>query len=232
MKTRRRSGLIVNLFLVLVIVALYFATSGSDAVQVMASLYAGPAYRGRSQDAVALEFAVSWNASALPDILDTLREKNTAVTFLVSGEWARGNQELLARMVEEGHEIGTMGDDPGFDGALSAVTADVERSIKSIEEACGIAPALYYSGERSVAVSARVARKLNLTHILCTVDLRCGAGSAKDIIQRGLNEPIIGSIILLQPTKAAAEALGGLIDGLQSKGIRAVAVKEVLNSPV
>ncbi len=232
MKKRGRSGLIVNLFLLLVIAALYFATSGSDAVQVMASVYAGPAYRGRSADAVALEFAVSWNAAALPDILNVLEQKNTAVTFLVSGAWARENGDLLRRMTEEGHEIGTLGDDPSFDGPLSKVTEDVRRSLEAIEDACGVTPALYYSGERNLAVSARAARKLNLTHILSTVDLRCGAGSAADIIQRGLNEPIIGSIILLQPTKAAAEALSGLIDGLQAKGIRAVRVKEVLYGPV
>ena len=66
-------------------------------------------------------------------------------------------------------------------------------------------------------------RALGLTHVLSTIDLRCGYGSKDDIIKRGLNEPIIGSIILLQPTRACADALGGLIDGLNAKGIIAAA---------
>ena len=81
-------------------------------------------------------------------------------------------------------------------------------------------------------MSARASRALGLRQVLCTVDLRCSAGNKDDIIKRGLNEPIIGSIILLQPTRACADALEGLIDGLSAKGIRAVSVSEVLNGMV
>ena len=81
-------------------------------------------------------------------------------------------------------------------------------------------------------MSARASRALGLRQVLCTVDLRCSAGNKDDIIKRGLNEPIIGSIILLQPTRACADALEGLRDGLSAKGIRAVSVSEVLNGMV
>lgn len=228
MKKRRHNGLVVNVFLVLIIAALYALTSGGDAVQTMASLYAGPVYRGSSEDAIALEFAVSWDASAMEGILDTLKEKGARATFAVSGEYARLRPDMVARIVEDGHELATMGDVPSFDGDAAAVRADIEASLKSINEACGVTPALYYSGAREIPASARAARKLALTHVLCTRDLRCAVGDANDIIERGLNEPIIGSIILMQPTRAAGEALSGLIEGFSTKGIRVVAVSEVI----
>ena len=191
-----------------------------------------PAYRGRSDDKIALEFAVSWNAAAMEDILATLKDKNTRATFVVSGKWARENADMLKRIADEGHEIGTMGDDPSFDGNLSETKADIQKSLESIKAASGVDTVLYYSGSRSVAVSARASRALGLTHVLSTIDLRCGYGSKDDIIKRGLNEPIIGSIILLQPTRACADALGGLIDGLNAKGIIAARVGDVLGGMV
>lgn len=232
MKRRVKNGWAINLFLAFIIISLYLVTSRHDAVQVMASLYAGPAYRGKSNDKIALEFAVSWNAAAMEDILTTLKEKNTRATFVVSGKWARENADMLKRIADEGHEIGTMGDDPMLDGTLNEVKDDIQKSLESIKAAAGVDAVLYYSGTRSIAVSARAARRLGLTHVLSTVDLRCGYGSGDDIIKRGLNEPIIGSIILLQPTRACADALGGLIEGLKAKGMAAARVGDVLGGTV
>ena len=232
MKRRAKNGWAINLFLAFIIISLYLVTSRQDAATVMASLYAGPAYRGRADDKIELEFAVSWNAAAMEDILATLKDKNTRATFVVSGKWARENADMLKRIADEGHEIGTMGDDPSFDGNLSETKADIQKSLESIKAASGVDTVLYYSGSRSVAVSARASRALGLTHVLSTIDLRCGYGSKDDIIKRGLNEPIIGSIILLQPTRACADALGGLIDGLNAKGIIAARVGDVLDGMV
>ncbi len=229
MKKRRGNGLVVNLFLVFVIAALYALTSSADAAEAMAALTAGPVYRGSSKDAIALEFALSWDASALPDILDTLAQKNVRATFAVSGEYARLRPDMVKRISEVGHELATMGDVPSFDGDFAEVCEDLEQSLSSIEKASGISPVLYYSGEREIPPSARASRKLGLTQMLCTVDLRCAAGTSADIVARGLNEPIIGSIILMQPTRAGADALAGLIDGLSKKGIRVVAVSEVID---
>lgn len=228
MKMRKRNGALVNLLLMLLIAALYFATSRPDAAAAMAQLVYAPNYRGHAEDAVALQFAVSWNAASLASILDTLDAHGTKATFAVSGAWAESNAALLLRMAAEGHEIATMGDAPAFDGKLSAVEADVSASLARIEAACGVRPALYYSGSRNVTVSARAAKRLGLTHVLSTLDLRCAAGSAEEIWQRGLKDPIEGSIILMQPTAAAAEALPELLDGFKGKGLKAVRVGDVL----
>lgn len=214
---------VTNLLLILLIVGLYIGTAEPRVMRVSA-----PIYRGGKEGAVALQFAVSWNAEALPGILDTLQGAGVRATFAVSGEWARENPRLAFRMAQEGHELATMGDAPAQDGKLSFVQADLEASIKAIESAAGVRPALYYSGSRAVAISGRAAKKLGLTQVLCTVDLLCARGSAQDILKRVSDAPIPGSIMLLQPTGPAAEALPDLLRALQEKGMKPTTTSGVL----
>lgn len=222
-RSRKAGQAITNLLLILLIVGLYIGTAEPQVVSVSA-----PVYRGSARDAVALQFAVSWNAAALPGILDTLQAEGVRATFAVSGAWARENPQLALRMAEEGHELATMGDAPEKDGKLSFVQADLERSLAAIESAAGARAALYYSGSRAVNISARAAKKVGLTQVLCTVDLLCAKGDAGDILKRVSDTPIPGSIMLLQPTASALEALPGVLRALQEKGIEPTTTSEVL----
>ena len=90
------SGLLTNIFLAALIIAMYHATQPGGVLPVSA-----PQYRGSGERA-ALPFAVSWNAAAIPDILDILKDKSVRTTFAVSGEWAENNPALLMRMAAEG----------------------------------------------------------------------------------------------------------------------------------
>ncbi|MBE5784996.1 MAG: hypothetical protein E7330_04275 [Clostridiales bacterium] len=219
---RKRKGTLVNLILLLLIAALYYVTSRPDAVTAMAAFSGSPVYRGHAEGRIALQFAVSWNAAAVEDILHVLSEKGKKATFAVSGAWARDNEALLRRMAQEGHELAVMGDDSASDGSISFLVKDIRAALDAVEAACGIRPKIYYSGTRSIRNSARAAKKLGLTHVLETLDLRTASGNAAAVAARGLEGPIAGSILLLQPTAAAAEALPALIDGLQKKGLEAV----------
>ena len=175
---------VTNLLLLLLIAGLYLGTTQPQTISVSA-----PVYRGQAEGKIALQFAVSWDAGALEDILDTLEENHARVTFALSGEWAARNPALARRMAQDGHELATMGYAVGQDGRLSWVQEDVERSLEAIEAAAGVKPTLYYSGGRSVTVSGRVAHKLGLTQVLCTADLLCARGVAADILARLPQEP-------------------------------------------
>lgn len=218
----------VNALLAILIVTLYLVTGNPQAQQAMALSYGSPVYRGQGEGKIAVEFTVSWNAQALTGILDTLKENDTQVTFAVSGEWAKNNPELLKRMYEDGHELATMGFDPNKDGKLSWVTEDVRQSLEAIEAGSGATIRLYYSGSRNIAVSAGASETLNLTQVLSTTDLLCAKGTADDILARALQNPIEGSIVLMQPTSEAAKALQRLIDAFLEKGIRLTPIKDVL----
>lgn len=224
MKKRSCLGSIfTNIFLAALIVGLYYATQpGSEMIPA-----AAVAYRGSGERA-ALQFAVSWNAGAMSDIMNILSERQTTATFAVSGEWAEQNPDILKRMADEGHEIATAGYYPDMDGSRKWVTDDLERALAATERACGLRPVLYYTGSRGATASSAAAKKLGLTQVSCTIDLLTARGDAKDIIARIPEQPIEGSIMLLQPTAACAEALPGILSALEEKGLKACCTGEVL----
>ncbi|MDL2258296.1 polysaccharide deacetylase family protein [Eubacteriales bacterium OttesenSCG-928-K08] len=227
-KFNQKGRALTNALLATLIVVLYIAISTPTAQSAMSELYNSPVYRGHAEDTLALECAVSWNADALPDMLDLLKDQNVKITFMVSGDWAKENSGLLNKMVQNGHEIGTMGMTPFFDGDRDALVKDIEKSIEVIHAACGVRPELYYSGTRKVSSSTKAAGRVGLVHVMCTVDLLSGRGDAQDILSRALDRPFDGSILLIQPTMEAFKALPACLDGLRQQGYKIGTVSQAL----
>ena len=207
------SGLLTNIFLAALIIAMYHATQPGGVLPVSA-----PQYRGSGERA-ALQFAVSWNAAAIPDILDILKDKSVK---------AENNPALLMRMAAEGHEIASMGYYPDMDGRIGWTVKDVRRANEAVKKICGAEPAIYYEGSRNTVTSTLAAKKLKLTAVSSTIDLLTAKGTAADILSRLPEKPIEGSIILLRPTAACKEALGGIINAIEEKGIGLTCTGDVL----
>lgn len=220
MKKGKQKCLLVNMMLAVIIIGLYFALISPYSVPVMANTKL-PIYKGSAKTCVALQCTVDWDAAAIPQILDTLKSNDTRITFMVSGEWARGNPDLLLRMYNEGHEIGTMGYAPTQDGNLSFVKDDLKKSISAIEHVLGVRPHLYYCGLRNTTISARAARPLELQPVMCTVDLVCSSGTADDIVRRAYGNTNGGDILLVSPTAAFSQALGDLLVYYRELGLTA-----------
>ncbi len=220
MKKGKQKRLLVNMMLAVIIIGLYFALISPYSVPVMANTKL-PIYKGSAKTCVALQCTVDWDAAAIPQILDTLKSNDTRITFMVSGEWARGNPDLLLRMYNEGHEIGTMGYTPAQDGNLSFVKDDLKKAIAAIEHVLGVRPHLYYCGLRNTTISARAARSLELQPVMCTVDLVCSSGAADDIVRRAYGNTNGGDILLVSPTAAFSQALGDLLVYYRELGLTA-----------
>lgn len=58
---------------------------------------------------MALTFETAWGEERTGDILDLLKKEGVRATFFVTESWMRNHPELIARMKEEGHDIGTLG---------------------------------------------------------------------------------------------------------------------------
>lgn len=59
--------------------------------------------------AIGLTFDISWGEKTAEPILDILKQEDIRATFFLSSPWAEKHQELVHRMVVEGHEIGSHG---------------------------------------------------------------------------------------------------------------------------
>lgn len=77
-----------------------------------------------------------------PDILDTLRSYDVRAMFFVCGEMASCNQDLLARMADEGHVVGnhTWSHPLLTRLSRSRIRDEMERTCDVIEEAYGDRP--------------------------------------------------------------------------------------------
>ena len=58
---------------------------------------------------VALTFDISWGENTPEPILNILREKGIKATFFLSSPWASKHEDLVKRMVADGHEIASHG---------------------------------------------------------------------------------------------------------------------------
>jgi len=58
---------------------------------------------------MALTFETAWGEERTGEILDLLKKEGVRATFFVTESWMRNHPELIARMKEEGHDIGTLG---------------------------------------------------------------------------------------------------------------------------
>ncbi|MDE6763906.1 MAG: polysaccharide deacetylase family protein [Oscillospiraceae bacterium] len=65
-------------------------------------------------------------------ILDTLKEKNVKAVFFLTGDYAERNEELVKRMIDEGHIIGNHGMKHASLPTLSV--SDAEKEIMSLHD--------------------------------------------------------------------------------------------------
>lgn len=225
-----RDGLmnLMNVFILLVIVLVYTVTGTGLGEDAVAALSDRTVYRAGKQGAMALECIVSWDASAMEEILACLDENDARITFFVSGEWAKTNADTLQRMAEDGHEIGSCGYLPSADGDADFVAADIAAANGVIRSITGQAVSLYHGGLRDADVSRQAASALNLTHVACTADLLSARGEGADVALRASKQVFDGSILMIQPTRAAAEALPAILDAFREAGLAIKPVGELL----
>ncbi len=167
-------------------------------------------------------------------LLDLLAEADVPATFFVVGVNARLQGALLARMADEGHEIGNHTFDHKDLTTLSPQQAAGQWSATAaiVEAATGTAPALFRPpyGANNEAVRAAIAAPF----ILWSVDPRDWADrDAAVVAQRVLESTRAGDIVLLHDIhRTSVEAVPAIIEGLQARGFTLVTVSTLLGDPV
>lgn len=82
--------------------------------------------------AIHLTFDQGYENGYTAPILDTLKEKNVKAVFFLTGDYAERNEELVKRMIDEGHIIGNHGMKHASLPSLSV--DDAEKEIMSLHE--------------------------------------------------------------------------------------------------
>lgn len=208
---------IINLLLVVMIVFLYYALGTPNTVAVFSN---DIIYRTSDKKKISLECVIAWDTANLDGILQTLKDKNCSISFVISGAWAADNADSLKQIVDGNHAIATCGMNYNDSFALDKeqLAQSISSSLKIIKEQCGINAAFYYCPISDTKKAKDAARLAKLTCVRCTVDLLSGRDDADAIITRAKNSARGASIIAFTPTVCMTEALPQILDYYTEKG--------------
>ena len=180
-----------------------------------------------SQKAIYLTFDEGYENGYSSKILDVLKEKDVKAAFFVTKSYIASNQELIKRMVDEGHVVGNHSvrhlsspdlSDDELKNELTE-TADYFKEVTGQEMPHVFRPPMGEFSERTLAVTQSLGYKTifwSFAYRDWLVDEQPGKQAAYDKIMAHYHN---GAIPLLHAvSQSNTEALGDVIDSLREKG--------------
>lgn len=180
---------------------------------------------------VAISFDDGPRADTTPHILDTLKQYGVHATFFIMGQHVPGNEALIQRMVQEGHQLGNHSYNHPLLTQISAekVHKQVYDTQDVIAQASGgIRPTVLrppYGG-----FNTTVASQAGIALVNWSVDsLDWKSRNASKIYHEIMNQVHDGAIILMHDIhEESMQALGDVLQGLQSQGYAVGSVEELM----
>ncbi|GAA2603353.1 hypothetical protein GCM10010411_41750 [Actinomadura fulvescens] len=164
-----------------------------------------------------------------PQLLDDLKNAGADATFFMLGQNIQGNEALLKRMVQEGHEVANHSwSHPDLTGlSSSAVRWEVERTNKAIQAASGVRPTMFRPPYGST--DERVGRAVAMPQIMWSVDsLDWQHHSVSTNVRIGTREPRSGGIVLYHDIhKETVDAIPQVLSNLKRRGFTFVTVSQL-----
>lgn len=183
---------------------------------------------------VALTFDDGPHASLTPRILDILDRRGAKGTFFVLGQNAVRMPSILNRAASSGHEIASHSWSHPKLTSLNRekVASELSRTSEVIRSATGKAPALMRPpyGAVNASLLSFIYSRYGTPAILWDVDTNdWRKPGVQTVINRAVNGAKSGSIILVHDIhQSTADAIEGIVKGLQERGFRLVTVSELI----
>jgi len=226
----------LDIWLVLILVILNFGVIIAGSFIVCSGLYLKVLCSGKlSEKKIVLSFDDGPNSTITPKVLDLLEEFEVKATFFLIGKNIRGNEQLVKRIVDEGHLIGNHSfSHSRFFGFLSTkkILRELEETNQLIEEIVGMKSSIFRPpfGVTNPNI-AKAVRTLDYTAI--GWNIRSLDGVKKNntrTILRVLKRLRPGGIILFHDThREIIEILDTVIQKAQKEGYEFVPLNELIN---
>ena len=189
-----------------------------------------PSWIDPEKPMLAITFDDGPAGSLTETILDHAKDKQMHFTFFVLGTRVRRNQELVVRMAEEGHEIGSHGYD--HQNKLTKLSAEtmaqqLEWTAAVVEEYTGQRPTLLRPP--SGAINDETAARVDVPIIMWSVDTADWKYRDADRLEQYiLDHAKDGAIILMHDIhKTTVEGAMRAVDRLVEAGYQLVTVSEM-----
>jgi len=182
---------------------------------------------------VAISFDATWGAAYTKQLLDTLDKYNVKTTFFLVNIWLDKFPEEAREIVKRGHEIGLHSTThPDFKKlSEEQMISELQNNYNKILEVTGFKSILFrppFGSYNNTVIS--VANNMGFHVIQWDVDsLDWKDLSAEQIYQRVTGKVKNGSIVLFHNNaKHTPEALGPILENLQSRGFKIVPISELI----
>jgi polysaccharide deacetylase family sporulation protein PdaB len=194
-------------------------------------------YRGETKNnEISLTFDISWGDVKAESILDTLKKQNiNNSTFFLSASWAERHPDVVKRIKEEGHQIGSMG--YNYKDYRDLEPNEVRKDLSMAQEVfteLGLKEIKLLrppSGGFNKEV-LKIAEQQGFTVVHYSVDSDDWTNPGVETIVQNTTSSIKGGdIVLLHASDSAKqtnEALPTIIKEIRSKGLKNVTVDELI----
>lgn len=196
-----------------------------------------PIYRGESaRSEVAIMFNVYQGNEYLEKILDTLKQYDAHCTFFVGGCWADDNNELIKRILDEGHEIANHGyfHKDAKNLSYQQNKSEIVATNDLIKAMTGKTPVLFAPPSGSYGKEVlKVCEDLDMKVIMWsrdTIDWR--DKNTETIYTRATEKIEAGDMILAHPTYNTAEALPDILKYYKEHELTPVTVSQIISKTV
>lgn len=231
-KVRRFRNVFANVIISLMLVGVFSLTYAGGVLNVFSSSGEGFAiYHGNTENNnVSLMINVYWGTEYIEPMLDVLNEKNVKCTFFVGGMWASNNEEIMKKIIANGHELGNHGYYHKDHDKISKEknereiyqTHEIVKALTGVEMNLFAPPSGAYN-----QTTLDVAKTYGYQTIMWTKDTIDWRDKNTELIyERAIKNAQNGDLILMHPTKNTLEALGDIIDYYLQNGFNVVTVSE------
>ncbi|KGR72942.1 polysaccharide deacetylase family protein [Streptococcus phocae subsp. salmonis] len=186
----------------------------------------------RTQKLVALTFDDGPDPSTTPQVLSILAKYQAKGTFFMLGSKIAGNESLVKKVTDAGHEIDNHSWDHPDLTTLTAeqVKAQVNNTSEAIKKASGQGP--IYLRPPYGATNESVRKASGLTEMLWTVDTRDWENHSTDGIMANLKQQLQpGGVVLMHDIhQTTVDALPTVMEYLKAEGYQCVTLKELFGT--
>ncbi|NLC15457.1 MAG: polysaccharide deacetylase family protein [Firmicutes bacterium] len=193
-------------------------------------------YVHTDRKALALTFDISWGDKTPEKVLDVLAKHNQKATFFLSGPWANHYQSIVSRIVQDGHEIASHGQE--HVNLSQESKDDIRKNIQSAHDILvkltGTTPRYFRppNGDYDDLV-VLTARELGYETVIWAVDsLDWKNPGASYIVERVSKLSFPGAILLFHASDSAKqthEALSMVLENLKSAGYEIMTLGELMS---
>ena len=223
-------------YILLVLAYVSIAGLGSYFIQLNFFLYSY--CKGETtKKQIALTFDDGPFANFTPQILDILKVENVSATFFLIGKNVEGNENLLLRMLAEGHVIGSHSFNHAFWFSMQGrakMVRDLLLGNKAIHAATGKYPSFfrppYGVTNPTVAAAIKAQNLVSIGWSVRTYDTN--VKSAETLLARALKNLENGDIILFHDWgKYTIDVLPLLITQVKARGFNFVSMDKLIGRP-